>query len=306
MGNEVSSTIKEGNIFHSKKAIINECDTISHAQGKQNRVVYNQKYQLKIVCAKQGREMRKVDARNTAALKEHLAKGKPKSEFVKEPYPNLCTGCAQAKPYVHPSDNKGEDPKYIVTYACAHSCEGPLSPRQGSRTLPHSIVDIAASVHPVTQKNTSFKPTQIGSLITLNQSINQESLTYSQKYRVKKLSDRFRWGTPQQHFGGLVNSLEILKSYDPDSKIFLKVHSDYVDPQFFPTIENTFKILEVTKKERMMMTKKKILFLDLEPWQSPLVPQYVERNYVPKTYCVVSILSMHAIYPDPTGEQCLI
>lgn len=152
MGNEVSSIVKEGNIFHSKKAIINECNTFSHAHGKQNRVVYNQKYQLKIVCAKQGREMRKVDARNTAALKEHLAKGKPKSEFVKEPYPNLCTGCVQAKPYVQPSDNKGDDPKYIVTYACAHSCEGPLSPRQGSRTLPHSIVDIAASVHPVTQK----------------------------------------------------------------------------------------------------------------------------------------------------------
>ena len=250
MGNEVSSIVKEGNIFHSKKAIINECNTFSHAHGKQNRVVYNQKYQLKIVCAKQGREMRKVDARNTAALKEHLAKGKPKSEFVKEPYPNLCTGCVQAKPYVQPSDNKGDDPKYIVTYACAHSCEGPLSPRQGSRTLPHSIVDIAASVHPVTQKNTSFKPTQIGSLITLNQSINQESLTYSQKYRVKKLSDRFRWGTPQQHFGGLVNSLEILKSYDPDSKIFLKVHSDYVDPQFFSNYRKYIQDSRGNKKRK--------------------------------------------------------
>ena len=261
MGNEVSSTIKEGNIYHSKKAIINECDTFSHGQGKQNRVVYNQKYTLKIVCAKQGREMRKVDARNTAALKDHLAKGKLKSKFVKEPYPNLCTGCVHANRYVHPSDNKGEDAKYIVTSACVHSCEGPLSPRQGSRTLPHSIVDIAASVHPVTQENTSFKPSQIGSLITVNQSINQESMTYSQKYRVKKLSDRFRWGTPQQHFGGLVHSLEILKSFDPDSKILLKVHSDYVDPKFFSNYRKYIHESRADKKSTGDDDKQKLFVL---------------------------------------------
>ena len=140
----------------------------------------------------------------------------------------------------------------------------------------------------------------------MNQSINQESLTYSQKYRVKKLSDRFRGGTPQQHFGGLVNSLEILKSYDPDSKILLKVHSDYVDPQFFSNYRKYIQDSRGNKKRKDDDDEEKIFVLRFGAVAITPGATVRRKKYVPKTYCVVSILSMHAIYPDPTGEQCLI
>ena len=72
-----------------------------------------------------------------------------------------------------------------------------------------------------------MNPRQIGNLLKPENSLSDESINYGHMHCVQKAADVLRWGTPVQHFGGLVNMLEILKSYDPDCKIFLKVYPDY-------------------------------------------------------------------------------
>ena len=75
----------------------------------------------------------------------------------------------------------------------------------------------------------SMNPCQIGNLFKPGNSLSDESVNYGHMYCVKKSADVFRWGTPIQCFGELVDMLEILKSYNPNCNIFLKVYPDYVN-----------------------------------------------------------------------------
>ena len=99
MGNDTSSLLKVGNVYQSRRAIINDCNRYSHGKGKQNWIIYNQPHNLKIVCAKQGRENRTIDENYSAALKEHKAKGGLKSTFPKKEYLSVCTAIVIAKPH---------------------------------------------------------------------------------------------------------------------------------------------------------------------------------------------------------------
>ena len=96
MGNNVSTTFQPGNIFQSRQSVIDECNTISHANGKNNRIVHNTKYVLKIACAKQVRANQKILSENTKRMKEHISSSREKSTFVKTPLPLICTGCVIA------------------------------------------------------------------------------------------------------------------------------------------------------------------------------------------------------------------
>ena len=205
---------------------------------------------MKIVCAKQGRENRTIDENYSAALKEHKAKGGLKSTFPKKEYPCVCTAIVNAKPH---KLGKGFDPKnpsYMILCAEAHSCEGPLSPRRGSQSLPYFTIDLAALLHNVTEKSVFLKPSDVGTLMSTNYALQKQALTYNQMYNVKKMTDCLRWGTMQQHFGGLIHMLELLKTYDPDSKIFLKVFPDEVDPVYFENNRKFNYDFEFMKKRK--------------------------------------------------------
>ena len=74
-----------------------------------------------------------------------------------------------------------------------------------------------------------MNPCQIGNLYKPGNSLSNKSIDYSCMYHVKKSADVLRLGIPIQHFGGLVNMLEILKSCNPDCKILLKFYPDSVN-----------------------------------------------------------------------------
>ena len=65
MVNDTStSRLRVDTKLSSKKEICEEADKYSHSLGKQNRTYRNQDSLLYIVCAKQCRVMRKIDAEN--------------------------------------------------------------------------------------------------------------------------------------------------------------------------------------------------------------------------------------------------
>ena len=114
MGNNASTTFQKDNIFQSRQSVIDECNTISHANGKNIRIVHNTKYVLKIACARQVRANRPILSENTERLKEHISSGGQKSTFVKTPLPQICTGCVIAKPVRNVVNYDSSNPKYII------------------------------------------------------------------------------------------------------------------------------------------------------------------------------------------------
>ena len=102
MGNVHSNTLKVGDIFPSRRAIIDEANHYSHTVSKSNRIRKNQDTFLHIICTLQYREDRKVDKENTSRMKIHLANGGTRKTFIKIPYPSICNGCIKASPHKKP------------------------------------------------------------------------------------------------------------------------------------------------------------------------------------------------------------
>lgn len=57
-------------------------------------------------------------------------------------------------------------------------------------------------------------------------------MSYQQHYKIKQACDSQRWGDVTHQYGCIVNMLEIIKEYDPESRIFLKVFPDAVNPNY--------------------------------------------------------------------------
>ena len=102
MGNVHSNTLKVGDIFPSRRAIIDEANHYSHTVSKSNRIRKNQHRFLHIICTLQYREDCKVDKENTSRMKMHLANGGTRKTFIKIPYPSICNGCIKASPHKEP------------------------------------------------------------------------------------------------------------------------------------------------------------------------------------------------------------
>ena len=158
--------------------------------------------------------MRKIDAENRQLKKEHVDGGGSRKYFVRKPYPVECEGYIKATKIKKSSDYH-VDPflQYVIQESSEHTCTTPLSPLCGSRFVPYSIPKISQSIHHIMKNEPSMNPCQIGYPFKLGNSLSDESINYGHIYCVQKAADVLRWDTPIQHFGGLVNMLEILKSY---------------------------------------------------------------------------------------------
>ena len=102
MGNDHSNTLKVGDIFPSRRAIIDKANHYSHTLCKSNRICKNRDLFLHIICTLQYQEDCKVDTENTCRIKNHLANGGTRKKFIKIPYPSICNRCIKAYPHKEP------------------------------------------------------------------------------------------------------------------------------------------------------------------------------------------------------------
>ena len=81
--------------------------------------------------------------------------------------------------------------------------------------------------------NPNARPKLIGNIAEDKLDLPAGTFNYKQYHRMKRSSDKLRWGNAAHHFGCVVHMLESMKEFDPDSRIFLKVFPDTVNPNYF-------------------------------------------------------------------------
>ena len=230
-----------GTVYHSKEELVNAANEHCNLIRKACRVYRSQPNCLHIVCVHQCMAMRRTDKKNAAARNSFIPITKD-DKFQKEEYPSLCSGVIKAHPLRMKENSMSRKIQQSNIYtceavyikeSCAHSCEGPPPSISGSRRVPHNYAHMARLGSNAFLANPSAKSKWIGNVIEDKMQVPIDTFSYPEHHRMKRSADELRWGDRTHHFGCTIHLLETMKEFDPDSRIFLKVFPDMVNPNFF-------------------------------------------------------------------------
>eukprot|EP00978_Attheya_sp_CCMP212_P048778 scaffold572739_cov126-Attheya_sp.AAC.1 len=226
-------SLQLGSIYSTRSELISAANEHCHLHGKACHVYRNQKELMHLVCVHQFMAMKRTDKLNALARKSFI----PISEddkYRKEEYPLLCHGHIKAHPLKKSKKNNEivrnkmySDEAVVISQICSHTCEGPPPLVPGSRSVPHNYHFMACLASNAVLTNPSAKPKLIGNIIEDKVQVSANTFKYSQYHRMKRSStDHLRWGDKTHHYGCVVQLLESMKEFDPNSRIFLKVFPD--------------------------------------------------------------------------------
>ena len=121
---------------------------------------------------------------------------------------------------------------FCITSSSAHSCIGTPITSMGSRSVPHQYKVLARLAHNTSHTNPHIPTRAIGNIVEEKLKLSANTMSYQQHYKIKQACDSQRWGDVTHQYGCIINMLEIMKEYDPESRIFLKVFPDAVNPNY--------------------------------------------------------------------------
>lgn len=234
-----SGSLQLGSIFTTRSELITAANEQCHSHGKACRVYRNQKELIHVVCVHQYMAMKRIDKSNALARKSFIPMNED-DKYQKEEYPLLCRGHIKANPLKKSLKKNAfvrnkmySDETVVISQICSHTCEGPPPSVPGSRSIPHNYHFMACLASNAVLTNPSAKPKWIGNVIEDKVHVSANTYKYMQYHRMKHHTDLLRWGDTTHHYGCVVHLLESMKEFDPDSRIFLKVFPDMVNPNFF-------------------------------------------------------------------------
>jgi hypothetical protein len=221
-----------GRVFNSRKEFIIAVQSEHWNIGKECCVYRNQKGFVKMLCVHQFRLVTKTEKMNARVKKEYVSAGGNPKLFQKQVPETVCCGFIQANPLKKNKLSLHND-SIRITALSPHTCVDPPASVSGGRTVPHSYKHLGSLASNITEKNPMANSHWVGNHVEEKLNMPSNTFSYQQKYRIKGATEKARWGDHPHQYGSIVHMLELMKEFDPDSEIYLKVFADSVDPNFF-------------------------------------------------------------------------
>ena len=112
-----------------------------------------------------------------------------------------------------------------VTKAIDHTCDTDIPfVRGGSKNVSNRV--LAANAGLTAKTDPSISVRTMGSLAAEAMNIHQTQVSYDKAYKVKKHLLNDLYGLPHEYYGTFVHRLELMRAYDPDTDIYIKVFPD--------------------------------------------------------------------------------
>ena len=164
--------------------------------------------------------------------KEHASAGGDSTLFQKGSCDTVCCGFIKA----HPLKKKKlllHNESIRITDSSLHTCVDTPTLVPGGRSVPHSYKHLGSLASNITERNPTANSHWVGNHVEEKLNLISNTFNYNQKYRIKCATDKAHWGDLPHQYGSIVHTLELMKEFDPDSEIYLKVFVNSDDPNFF-------------------------------------------------------------------------
>lgn len=122
---------------------------------------------------------------------------------------------------------------YLVTETIPHTCDSStLASTPRSRNLNLTTKQMSSSVMEYIKQDQFHYPKHIGDFVETEFHLPPQSLCYQQRHRVRSQARKEYFGSTNWQYATLVSRLELIKKYDPESLILLKVFADILPASF--------------------------------------------------------------------------
>jgi len=214
------TNVAVGNFFDSKSAVKMELARWALGQeGKLHRQHKNSATRLEHHCARQITENLRAAAANKAARAAAAAGG---PAYVRTP-PNVVCLMKHVAKLDRANDH------WKVTEDVGHSCKGAAPAARGSRRSAFSTGMLSGGVQGVANRAPWMKANEIGTVAEERFNISEGTLSYSQRFRLRKRALDTKYGSKLWQYRTLVSRLELLALADPDSDIYVKFFADEIE-----------------------------------------------------------------------------
>lgn len=205
--------------WSDKTDLINLLQEHNNSIGCNQSVIKNTNKRLEILCDQQQSALRKFYNANKKAKEES------KDPL---PRPDICKGKIVALPKTDPLSCKTV---WYITQVIDHTCVE-KSCQHNTNAINDSIQNAASKIKDKLRGIHDLNTKHVGSLLSNEYKMNQESsknIPYYVKHRVAKQVMKENYGDVNTQYSCLIHILELMKQFDEDSKILLKVFADKED-----------------------------------------------------------------------------